>query len=98
MASVIPFLIPRSAGLVVTFGAKDTETTLRAALATGADKAIRVELLRETIRTDRIRLSPRVRSLRAILAKLDPQPVVETMPPPKPPGEPGMAQRKGRRR
>jgi electron transfer flavoprotein beta subunit len=29
--------------VVVTFGPKDTETTLRAALATGADRAIRVE-------------------------------------------------------
>lgn len=29
--------------VVVTFGAKDTETTLRAALATGADRAIRVD-------------------------------------------------------
>ena len=29
--------------VVATFGPKDTETTLRAALATGADRAIRVE-------------------------------------------------------
>jgi electron transfer flavoprotein beta subunit len=31
--------------VVVTFGPKETETTLRAALATGADKAIRVEAI-----------------------------------------------------
>ncbi len=64
---------------------------------TEADRAILAELLRETIRTDRFPLSPRVKSLRAILDKLDPQPAAETMPPPKPPGESNWAQRKRRR-
>jgi hypothetical protein len=36
------------------------------------DKAILVELLRETIGRDRFPLSPRVKSLKAIPAKLDP--------------------------
>jgi hypothetical protein len=57
---------------------------------TDADKAILTELLRETIRADRFPLSPRIRSLQAILDKLDPQPVVERLPPPKPPGVPSM--------
>ena len=64
-----------------------------------ADKAILAELLRETIRGDRFPLSPRVRSLHAILAKLEPQrPVIEKMPPPKPPGERSMALTRKRRR
>jgi hypothetical protein len=52
------------------------------------DKAVLVELLRETIERDRFPLSPRIKRLRAILAKLDPparRP--EPLPPPKPPGE-----------
>ena len=36
------------------------------------DKVILVELLRETIATDRFALSPRIKSLNVILAKLDP--------------------------
>jgi len=36
------------------------------------DKAILAELLRETIERDRFPLSPRMRSLKVILAKLDP--------------------------
>ena len=39
---------------------------------TEADRAILVEVLRETIAADRFPMSPRVRSLKAILAKLDP--------------------------
>jgi electron transfer flavoprotein beta subunit len=35
--------------LVVTFGPKDTEATLRSALATGADKAIRVDAVDEAL-------------------------------------------------
>src|SRR5690606_36877924 len=35
--------------VVVTFGPKDTETTLRAALATGADRAIRVDATDEQL-------------------------------------------------
>jgi hypothetical protein len=61
------------------------------------DKLILAQLLRETIRADRFSLSPRVRRLRAILDKLSPPAVVETMPPPKPPGEPAWAARKRRR-
>jgi hypothetical protein len=62
------------------------------------DKAILAELLRETIARDRFPLSPKVRSLRAILDKIDPRPAVETLPAPKPPGERSMALTKKRRR
>lgn len=63
-----------------------------------ADKAILVELLRETIERDRFPLSPRVRKFKAILAKLDPPtPRVEPLPAPKPPGERSMALTKKRR-
>ena len=56
------------------------------------DKAILAELLRETIERSRLLLSPRVRSYRAILAKLaPPTPRPEPLPPPKPPGERSMA-------
>jgi hypothetical protein len=48
---------------------------------------------------DRYPLSPRVRSFKAILAKLDPPaPRSEPIPPPKPPGERSMALAKKRRR
>ena len=36
------------------------------------DKAILIELLRDTIERDRFPLSPKIKSLRAILAKLRP--------------------------
>jgi len=36
------------------------------------DKAILIELLRETIERDRFPMSPRIRCLKAILAKLAP--------------------------
>ncbi len=50
------------------------------------DKAILAELLRETIERDRFPLSPRNKSFKAILAKLDPPtPRPEQYPPPKPP-------------
>jgi hypothetical protein len=63
------------------------------------DKAILVELLREVIAADRFFLSPRVRSLKAILAKLDPPaPRPESLPPPKPPGERSLVLVKKRRR
>jgi hypothetical protein len=53
-----------------------------------ADKAALIELLRETIAADRYPLSPRIRKLRAILAKLEPVPPrPEPFPPPKPAGE-----------
>jgi hypothetical protein len=45
---------------------------------TDDDKATLVELLRETIATNRCLLSPRIRKLRTILAKLEP------LPPPRP--------------
>jgi hypothetical protein len=41
---------------------------------TDDDKAKLVELLRETIATNRCLLSPRIRKLRTILAKLEPPP------------------------
>jgi hypothetical protein len=48
---------------------------------------------------DRYPLSPRVRSFKAILAKLDPPaPRSEPIPPPKPPGERSMTLAKKRRR
>ena len=53
------------------------------------DKAALVELLKETIATDRFPLSPRVRSFKAILAKLAlPALAPELYPPPKSPGQP----------
>jgi hypothetical protein len=66
---------------------------------TDDDKAILVELLRETIERDRSPLSPKVKRLRAILAKLDPPtPRPEPLPPPKPPGERSVVLGKKRRR
>jgi hypothetical protein len=63
------------------------------------DKTILVELLRETIECDRFPLSPRIKSLKAILAKLDPPaPRPEPLPAPKPPGEPSSVLAKKRRR
>jgi hypothetical protein len=64
---------------------------------TEADRAILAALLRETIAADRFPLSQRVKTLRAILDKLDPPPVREVRPPPKPPGEPSRPARKRRR-
>ncbi len=57
-----------------------------------ADKAILAELLRETIERNRFLLSPRIRSLKAILAKIQP-PASQSKPylPPKPPDERSMA-------
>ena len=50
------------------------------------DKAVLVELLREVIAADRFFLSPRIKTFKAILAKLDPPtPRPEQYPPPKPP-------------
>jgi hypothetical protein len=40
-------------------------------------------LLNETINGDRFPLSPRIQTLKAILAKLRPEPVSEPSPPPK---------------
>jgi hypothetical protein len=59
---------------------------------TDADKAVLIELLRETIAGDRYPLSPRVRTLRAILDKLEPAPPrPEPYPAPKPVGVAGPA-------
>ena len=64
-----------------------------------ADKAILVELLRETIERDRFPISPRIRALQRVLDKLDlPAPRPEPLPPPKPPGQPSMVLAKKRRR
>jgi len=66
---------------------------------TDDDKAILAELLREMIARDRFPISPRVRSFKAILAKLDPPALrPEPIPPPKPPGERNMALTTKRRR
>jgi hypothetical protein len=66
---------------------------------TDNDKAILAELLHETIERSRFRLlSPRVRSYRAIMAKLDPLRLEPPLPPPKPPGERSMTLTSKRRR
>ena len=52
---------------VVTFGPKETETTLRAALATGADKAIRVDATDDILDGDLV-----ARALAAIVEKEKP--------------------------
>jgi hypothetical protein len=52
------------------------------------DYAAIAALLRDTIAADRFPLSPRVRSLKAILDKLEPP--KPRLPPLKPPGEPSM--------
>jgi hypothetical protein len=58
-----------------------------------------IELLRETIERDRFPLSPRIRSLKAVLDKLDPPaPGPDPMPPPKPLGAPSLAVRRKKRR
>jgi electron transfer flavoprotein beta subunit len=52
---------------VVTFGPKETETTLRAALATGADKAIRVDTTDDAVDGDLV-----ARALKSIVDKEKP--------------------------
>jgi hypothetical protein len=68
---------------------------------TDDDRADLARFLREAIEADRFPFSPRVRRLRALLAKLDPAPApaVTPLPPPKPPGRPSfvLAKRRGRR-
>ena len=64
-----------------------------------ADKAVLIALLKATVAGDRYPLSPRIRSFKAILAKLDPPaPRPEPLPPPKPPGERSVVLAKKRRR
>ncbi|MBL8612800.1 MAG: electron transfer flavoprotein subunit beta/FixA family protein [Myxococcales bacterium] len=53
--------------VVVTFGPKDTETTLRAALATGADRAIRVDAADDALDGDLV-----ARALKALVEKEKP--------------------------
>jgi electron transfer flavoprotein beta subunit len=53
--------------VVVTFGAKDAETTLRAALATGADKAIRVDSTDDALDGDVV-----ARALKALVEREKP--------------------------
>ena len=61
------------------------------------EKATLAELLRTTIAADRFPLSPRVRSWKSILDKLEPPaPKRESLPPLKPPGEPTTARLKMR--
>ena len=63
------------------------------------DKAIIAELLRETILASRYPLSPRIRRLRAILAKLAPAlSIAEPLPAPKPSAVSSAALTKKRRR
>lgn len=57
--------------VVVTFGPKETETTLRAALATGADKAIRVDATDEQLDGDLV-----ARALKTLVDREKPDVVV----------------------
>jgi electron transfer flavoprotein beta subunit len=57
--------------VVVTFGPKETETTLRAALATGADRAIRVDATDDKLDGDLV-----ARALKALVEKEKPDVVV----------------------
>jgi hypothetical protein len=50
---------------------------------TDDETATLVRLLKHTIEDNRYPLSPRLRPLKTILAKLEPQPVREPRPPPK---------------
>jgi hypothetical protein len=68
---------------------------------TPQDRADLARFLREAIEADRYPLSPRVRRLKELLAKIDPAPapaVVTPLPAPRPPGEPSMVLAKGKRR
>jgi hypothetical protein len=49
---------------------------------TDDEKLALVDLLKRTIRDDPYPLSPRVRTLQAILAKLEPPPTIAAAPPP----------------
>jgi len=57
--------------VVVTFGPKETETTLRAALATGADRALRVDVTDDKLDGDLV-----ARSLKSIVDREKPDVVV----------------------
>jgi hypothetical protein len=62
------------------------------------EKLALVALLTRTIADDRYPLSPRVRTLKDILAKLRPEPVREPLPPPKVYAPPKATAAKRRRR
>jgi hypothetical protein len=64
------------------------------------DRADLARFLREAIEADRYPLSPRVRRLKELLARIDPAPTpaVTPQPAPKPPGQPSMVLAKRRRR
>jgi electron transfer flavoprotein beta subunit len=57
--------------IVVTFGPKETETTLRAALATGADRAFRVDVTDDKLDGDLV-----ARALQAIVLREKPDAVI----------------------
>ena len=63
------------------------------------EQAAVVELLRDTIAADRFPLSPRIKVLKAVLAKMEPPaPQPEPFAPPKPSARPSAALAKKRRR
>jgi|SRR5580704_6630529 hypothetical protein len=76
-------------------GRHASKTTL-----TDEDRADLARFLREAIEADRYPLSPRVRRLKELLAKVDPTPAPAVMPHPvpKPAGEPSHMLAKKRRR
>ena len=62
-----------------------------------ADKSVLVALLKQTISSDPFPLSPRVKRLKDLVAKLNPDaapPAVIPYPAPKPSGEPSLLYRK----
>jgi hypothetical protein len=60
-------------------------------------REVLVRALRGIVDGDRFPLSPRIRRLKAILAKLEPPaPAAEPFPAPKPPAEPSYAKRRRR--
>jgi hypothetical protein len=67
---------------------------------TEQDRADLARFLREAIEADRYPLSPRVRRLKELLAKIDPAPApaVTPHPAPRPPGQPSHLLAKGKRR
>jgi hypothetical protein len=64
---------------------------------TDEEAAALIRELHDIIESDRYPFSPRIHTLRAILAKLQPEPVREPLPPPKVYPPPRAATRKRRR-
>jgi hypothetical protein len=62
------------------------------------EHAALVRLLKQMIEADPFPLSPRVRGLQRVLAKLEPEAAAEPYPAPKPPGQPSAVLAKKRRR